>query len=539
MTGELFHPFPMLKFALQYESVAQFIREFPEKIATSGVYVKTDKPVELGDQVGLLFKFKTGPETFTGHGEVVWIDRDEEARSGKKGLVIRNIALDDESQRAFNAHLRAHVKVADAPVEEAAVPTVVMTPPRPQPVQAQVILPPHPSAHPLNVALAHRKRWPLITGIALTVIVLAFMGWYFLGGGKAWLANLGVEYRDGQVTRVSSVDGRFFMGLVNQRSSDWEVITDQETIWIGVRGIEELREGDRIGLRYKAQSDGRYLAKQVTVKERIISGTIGGLIDKTKGIFSLEDSKIAGSVVELSSEINAQVRGVVAKLKPGDVVESVYTLGTDGKNMVHQLVVRERTRQGVVGAVDHAGRKFTLIATGDEPEETFAVPLDTQFHGLDWSALAVSDTVKVAYKPEGMLARRVELVAKYVAPPPPPQVKPATPPPPKPKPAPRVLKDVLYNTADNMARFAFVFNRKPEYSGPLRLEGPRRDAVRVPSTTSEFPRSEIFPTTGPIRTVRVEDDGGELTIYLVAAKDTSPRCSFEVEGEKLVAICFK
>ena len=41
----------MLKFALQYESVAQFVKEFPEKIATTGVYVKSDKPVEVGDAI--------------------------------------------------------------------------------------------------------------------------------------------------------------------------------------------------------------------------------------------------------------------------------------------------------------------------------------------------------------------------------------------------------------------------------------------------------------------------------------------------------
>ena len=315
-------------------------------------------------------------------------------------------------------------------------------------------------------------------------------------------------------------------------------MTGEDTQWIGVRGISELREGDRIGLRYKID-ETRYAAKQVTVKERVVQGTIGSLIDRTKGVFNLQDSKIAGSVVELTGELNDQVRLMAGKLKPGDVVESVYAVGVDGKNVVRQLVVQERSQQGVISKID-AMTHSVSIKSGTEPELSLTGSPDTQLQGVaDWASLAVSDTVKISFKPEGVLAKRIEMVAKYVAPvvvvPPPPVVvkKPV-------KAAPRIMKDVIYTTDSVMARFAFVFSRKAEYASPERAGGAfERVMLRVRGATSDYPKSELFLSDGPLRTVRFDDDDGDLTITFLANKGVSPRCSFEQEGERIIALCFK
>lgn len=523
----------MLKFALQYESVAQFVKEFPEKIATTGVYVKSDKPVEVGDAIGLLFRFKSQPDSFTGTGEVVWIDTDEEAKSGKKGLVIRNIKLDAESQRVFNSNLKS--MSAEAGHDDHAVQTVVMTPPpaaaRPAPPPAAPSPAAYHGAAPAQAA-APKKKWPLIVGGVAAVLLIGFSVWYFALGGKAILDNLGIEYRDGRVTKVDPVGGTFGMGLVDQVSSDWQVEVTPETQWIGVRGINELRPDDRIGMRYRLR-EGKYRAVQVTVKERVMAGTIGSLIDKTKGVFKLQDSKLAGSVVELSSEFNDQLRSLAGKLKPGDVVDTVYAVGKDGKNMVSDIVVRERTSQGVVTAVDAAAQTLTLTQD-DNTALNLSATGELQITGVEGGLVGVTpqDVVKVIYKPESGQLLKLEMVTKYVPPP--------APEPKKAPPVPRIMKDVLYNTDDVMARFAFVFNRRADYMSPQNVPGAfARVVLPVKGATSEYPKSEIFLSTGPLRTVRFTNDAGNLIITFLAEKGITPRCSFETEGEKIVALCFK
>jgi hypothetical protein len=91
-----------------------------------------------------------------------------------------------------------------------------------------------------------------------------------------------------------------------------------------------------------------------------------------------------------------------------------------------------------------------------------------------------------------------------------------------------------------MARFAFVFNRKADYAPPERAGGAfERVMLRVRGASSEYPKSELFLSDGPLRTVRFDDEGGDLMITFLANKGVSPRCSFEQEGERVIALCFK
>jgi Tfp pilus assembly protein PilZ len=518
----------MLKFALQYESVAQFVREFPEKIATSGVYVKTDKPVEVGDPIGLLFRFRAEPESLTATGEVVWIDTEEEAKSGKKGLVVRNITLDAASQRAFNAQLKSSMKVAEPSYDEHPVQTVVMPPPAPAPAAPRPA--PQMQAPAPAAAAAPKKKWPMIVGAVLGLLLVGSAVWYFALGGRDIIANMGIEYREGRVTKVDQVNGTFSLGLLNQVSSDWVIHTKPETLWIGVRGLNELRENDRVGLRYRL-GDQQYEAVQVTVKERVMAGTIGSLIDKTKGVFNLQDSKLAGSVVEVTSEFNDQMRNLAAKLRPGDVVETIYAVGGDGKNMVQKIVVKERTTAGKIKAVD-AGLQALAIVQEDGSEIKVTGIGQVEFTGVEgWAALTEQDEVRLVYNPETMQLAKVEMINKYVPP---------APEPVKVKVAPRVMSDVMYNADAVVARFAFVFNRRPEYGNPQHASGPyERVMLRVPNSSSTYPKSEIFLSTGPLRTVRLTNEGKDLVITFLADKGVSPRCSFEREGDRIVAVCFK
>lgn len=533
----------MLKFALQYDSVAQFVQEFPGKIATSGVYVKTDKPVEVGDTIGILFRFKQQADSFTGTGEVVWIDTEEEAKSGKKGLVVRNILLDTDSQRAFNSQLKTNLRVSEAHDEHPSAPTVIVQTQAPAAVPHQTVVhAPAPAAlHAAAPASAAKKKWPVYAGVTAGVLLAGFLVWYLAFGGREIIANFGVETMDGKVTKVDQLSGHFNMGLVQTVSSDWIVVVSPKTRWINVRGLAELKEGDRITLRYK-EGDGKYEAVQITVKQRIMSGTIGSLIDKTKGVFSLQDSKIAGAFVELTSEFDDKVRSMAGKLKPGDVVETVYAVGADGKNMVEKIVVRERTVTGTVTLVDPVQRALGLKLE-DQSDLKLAAVSDVEFKGVEgWAALAVSDQVRVAFKPKQDAQQqdelnRLELLVKYVAPV-------APPPPPKPKAVkvvPRVLKDVMYSTDDVVGRFQFIFNKKVEYLPAQNVPGQPFYRVILPvrGASSEYPKSEIYLSTGPIRTVRMMDEGSDLMITFLASKGVSPRCSFENEGDRVTVLCFK
>jgi Cu/Ag efflux protein CusF len=447
--------------------------------------------------------------------------------------------LDQASQSAFNAQLKANLRVADAHEEHPAATVIVQTQ-APAPAAHHTVV--HAAAHPAPAAAPAKKKWPVIAGVVVGLLLVGFLGWYFAGGGREIIANFGIEVMEGNVVKVDVAASSFTMSR-EAISSGWQVAVSPKTTWINVRGLAELKSGDRISLRYK-EDDGKYEAVQVTVKQRIMAGTIGSLIDKTKGMFSLQDSKLAGAFVELTSEFDEKMRGMAGTLKPGDVVETVYAVGADGKNMVTNIVVRERTVSGPLTLVDPATRTLA-VRLEDQSELRLTAQNDVEFKGVEgWAALAVSDQVKVAFKPKQEISQqddlhKVEMLVKYV---PPPVVLPPPPPPPKPKPAiPRVLKDVIYSTDDVVGRFQFVFNRKPEYLPQQVVPGQPffRVILPVKSASSEYPKSEIYLSTGPIRTVRMMDEGGDLMITFLASKGVTPRCSFESEGERITALCFK
>ncbi len=519
----------MLKFALQYDSIAGFVHEFPEKIATKGLFLKTAKPAETGGRVGLLFKFKTDAETFTATGDITWIDDSELAASGKRGLVIKNIQLDAPSKQLFNQYLKA---------ELAGPETVVATAPAPAPKAVRPAAAPAPAAPQPVYAAPRKSRWGLWLTLVLLVLGGAgFAAWYLEFGGKDIIANLGVEYRDGRVTRIDQVEGTFSMGLVNQRSSDWHVVVGPQTQWIGVRSLRELRVGDRIGLRYKAR-EGAYDARQVTVKERLVTGTVGGLVDKTKGLLRIEDSKIAGSFVELTSEFNDNAKALLAKLRPGDKVEAVYAVGQDGQNAVRNLVVTSREAAGRISEIDPAARTFTMEAADGELLSLTGTAQTAIAQADDWKAFGAQDTVRVRYSPEDGLVQELELVEKYVAPAPKPTPKPK--PKPKPKPLPPVaLRDILHSADAVVARFALDFNRRAAHEAPVLIENPRRIMLRIPDAKSEYRRSELFLSKGPLRTLRIEEQGGDLVLTFLVADGVTPRYSFETEGNRLIALIFK
>ncbi len=525
----------MLRFALQYESVAVFVREFPEKLTTNGVFLKTDKPADIGDRVGLIVRFKDGSTgQFTATGDIVWIDKEEEARSGKKGILVRNIVLDPESERAFSAHVRASMSAGGPPPPR---PTPPPPPPPPAPAvqhaaAPRVVVPQVVAAPPvMHVQPPARRKWPWVLLVLFVLAGAGFGVWYGVLGGDRILANLGVEYRDGRVSEVKAIEGRFLMGLVNQRSSDWEVQVGPETEWIGVKGLEELRPGDRIGLRFKLD-DGVYHARQVTVKERLVTGTIGSLVDKTKGILRLQDNRLAGSFVELSTEVNDQMRSLLGKLKPGDVVESVYAVGANGKNIVQKIVVRERTLQGTLTAVDGANRRLTVEA-GEEGVVQLTAVEATEFKGAAaFDDFGDKDVVRVTFSPETNELRSVEMVTKYVQPQaPPPRKKVVV--------VPRKMHDVMAHSAPEVSRFAFLFNRRPTYQDATLVQGPTRVYVRVPGAQNTYAKPELFLSTGPVRTVRMTEEGGDLVLTFLITKGVTPKYTFEIEDDKLIAVFFK
>lgn len=512
----------MLKFALQYESVEVFVREFTGKISTKGLSLKTAKPIEIGDKVGLLFKIKQGDGVFTAQGEVAWID-DADAETGKKGLIIRNIALDAESKRMVSEYMATEVVDTQGAVPVGAPANVTASvAARPRPAKVRTPTPVY--------APAPKKRWPLV--LFLTLLLLGGVGgafgyWYVELGGEKIIAEFFVEEREGRVTGLQPADNAFLMGLATQRSSDWYVQTTGDTEWVGLRGLGELQEEDRILLSYRPDGDA-YVAWKVELRQRTLTGEVVDIIDAGAGILEIAHDE---GPLELTGESNASARNVIQQAERGDIVRAQYSLDDEGKRHIRDIAVIERTATGPLVAVDASARTLRVELASGEVE--LSATDDTVLDGdLSWSDLGEKDRVKIQYSPDRGRIQALAMVEKYVAPPTPAPRRPA------PTPPQAVLNDIIHSADDRVARFALDFNRRISFEGPTRLEEPARYVVRVSNARSAFPRSEVFLSDAPLRTLRVTPEGRDLVLTFLITSGYTPRPDVRVEGERLVALFF-
>ena len=85
---------------VEYATVDAMFSEFSQNINEGGLFIETEQPLDLGEQVHLHFRLPGSPEPVKVTGRVAWID---EGGSGEvPGMGIEFEDLDDQARRQIN-----------------------------------------------------------------------------------------------------------------------------------------------------------------------------------------------------------------------------------------------------------------------------------------------------------------------------------------------------------------------------------------------------------------------------------------------------
>lgn len=168
------------QFAVRFSDLAAFQREFNDKIVVHGLFLKTQKTIQLGEALVLQFRFPQREDPLTATGIVAWI-ADQADASGKRSMIAKKIELDKAAQQVL-ASLGQGSEV-QVPVSAAAPPPA---PPR-SPVAPTLITAEIDSETQLAEPQAkHKKR--LLFGVgSIALLLLLLLIWLFALGGMTFI----------------------------------------------------------------------------------------------------------------------------------------------------------------------------------------------------------------------------------------------------------------------------------------------------------------------------------------------------------------
>lgn len=215
-------------FAVRYPDLTIFPRQLDEKISTHGLHLKTTKEVQVGEAVGIQFRFPQREEPLKATGVVAWVSAKPDGQ-GKRSFVVRNLALDEASQELLElvrstpvveeAELGQEPGNDDAPTQPPAPqqpppqptqPAPQQQPPQAPPQQPQQPTqtpapPPSPQIPPREPAARPRVESPtaqggggksrkgLWIGLGLLLLVGGGLTWFFAFGGDRIVAMLALD----------------------------------------------------------------------------------------------------------------------------------------------------------------------------------------------------------------------------------------------------------------------------------------------------------------------------------------------------------
>lgn len=184
------------QFAVRYPDLAVFPREIDERIAQQGLHLLTRKEIQVGEQVGLQFRFPQREEPLQAIGVVGWVSAQPD-QQGRRSIVVRDLTFDSASQRILDLVRRTPV-VEDAevashvpsPRSTAAAPAAPATPTPAVPRAAE-----RPSVAVAAATVtgggdeaARRKKIVLIVVACAVLLLGALAGWLFGLGGWRYVA---------------------------------------------------------------------------------------------------------------------------------------------------------------------------------------------------------------------------------------------------------------------------------------------------------------------------------------------------------------
>jgi hypothetical protein len=185
------------QFAIRYPDLAVFPREVDERIAEQGLHLRTQKEIQVGERVGLQFRFPQREDPLLAVGAVGWVSAQPDEQ-GRRSLVVRDIVFDAASQQILDLVRRTPAVEEAEHVRAAAVPPRAAEPPPAAAPAAPQAARPVPAATATAAAIDvteapegdadARKRRIFIALAVLLVLLGSAAGWLFGLGGWRYVA---------------------------------------------------------------------------------------------------------------------------------------------------------------------------------------------------------------------------------------------------------------------------------------------------------------------------------------------------------------
>lgn len=178
------------QFAIRYPDLAAFPGEVDGRIAEQGLHLRTQKEIQVGERVGLQFRFPQREDPLLAIGAVGWVSAQPDEQ-GRRSLVVRDIVFDAPSQQILDLVRRTPAVEEAEPVRAGHAPAPAAAAPASSPaptVRAPRAAEPSAADEPAAADADARKRRIFIALAVLLVLAGSIAGWLFGLGGWRYVA---------------------------------------------------------------------------------------------------------------------------------------------------------------------------------------------------------------------------------------------------------------------------------------------------------------------------------------------------------------
>ncbi len=188
-------------FAVRYPDLTIFPTELDDKIAVHGLHLRTQKDIQVGEQVGIQFRFPQREDPLKAAGVVAWISAQPDEQ-GKRSFVVKNLQFDHDAVAVLDlvrstpaveeAELTGSRPVPPPPPIAATEPVPAPAPPAPAPSVMPPVAetsPPVDSDEAGEQADEEPDRKKLFIALGVTgVLLVGLLTWLFAFNGLRWIA---------------------------------------------------------------------------------------------------------------------------------------------------------------------------------------------------------------------------------------------------------------------------------------------------------------------------------------------------------------
>ena len=103
------HPRVLIRALVDYESQDTYLYDYSENLSQGGIFIHTDKPLDVGDRIELRFSLPDVEKVFEILGEVKWINAEKKQRA-LPGMGIEFMNLNEEDKSLLAKYIERAVK---------------------------------------------------------------------------------------------------------------------------------------------------------------------------------------------------------------------------------------------------------------------------------------------------------------------------------------------------------------------------------------------------------------------------------------------